>query len=195
LHFNSLYLCYSSINFDIFGVQNSKSFSILIVNKICRVTVLLLFAYLLLPSICARAEENVETVNDVVLRQEHKPQTHRTVREISRETGIHQSSVSQITCKDLHLKCFKRSHAQELTDTNCAAHMKRAKLLLQKFLQYATDFVFFMDKKMFSVTSPDNRQNKVSGKLRELLKKKLSVFFCAGLQCGHCVVCHCLATC
>jgi len=53
--------------------------------------------------------------------------------------------------------------------------MKRAKLLLQKFLQHATDFVFFTDRKVFSVTSPDNRQNKVSGRLRELLKKKLSV--------------------
>jgi len=42
---------------------------------------------------------------------------------------------------------------------------------------YATDFVFFTDKKVFSVTSPDNRQNKLSGRLRELLKKKLSVFF------------------
>ena len=28
---------------------------------------------------------------------------------------------------------------------------------------------------MFSVASPDNRQNKVSGRLRELLKKRLSV--------------------
>jgi len=45
--------------------------------------------------------------------------------------------------------------------------MKRAKLLLQKFPQYAIDFVFFTDKKVFSVTSPDNRQNKVSGRLRD----------------------------
>ena len=99
-----------------------------------------------------------------------------------RETGIHQSSssVSQIICKHLHLKCFKRRRAQELTDANCAARMKRSKLLLQKFPQYATDFVFFTDKKVFSVTSPDNRQNKVNGRLRELLKKKLSVFFSAG---------------
>ena len=67
-----------------------------------------------------------------------------------------------------------------LTDTNCAAHMKRAKLLLQKFPQYATDFVLFTDKKVFSVTSPDNRQNKVSGRLWELLKKKLNVFFSVG---------------
>ena len=60
------------------------------------------------------------------------------------------------------------------------SHMKRAKLLLQKFPQYATDFVFFTDKNVFLVTSPENRQNKVSGRLRELLKKKLSVFFSAG---------------
>jgi len=37
--------------------------------------------------------------------------------------------------------------------------MKSAKLLLQKFPQYATDFVFFTDEKVFSVTSPDSRQN------------------------------------
>jgi len=102
--------------------------------------------------------------------------THRTVREISRETGIHQSSPSGIICKDLHLKCFKSRHAQELADANCAARMKRAKLLLQKFPLYATDFVFFTDKKVFSVASPDNWQNKVSGRLWELLKKELSIF-------------------
>jgi len=56
--------------------------------------------------------------------------------------------------------------------------MKRAKLLLQKFPQSATDFVFFVDEKMFSVALPDNWQNKVSGRLRELLKK-LSIFFSA----------------
>jgi len=58
--------------------------------------------------------------------------------------------------------------------------MKHAKLLLQKFTQYATDFLFFTDEKVFLVAPPDNRQNKVSGRLRELLKKKLSVFFSAG---------------
>jgi len=45
----------------------------------------------------ARTEENVETVNDLVLSQEAKPQTDRTVRKILRETGIHRSSV--------HSKC------------------------------------------------------------------------------------------
>jgi len=141
----------------------------------------LFFCLFTFTSICARIEENVETVNDLVPSQEAKPRTHRTVREISRETGIHRSSVSQIICKDLHLKCFNRRRARELTDANCTARMKRAKVLLQKFLQYATDFVFFTDKKVFLVTSPDNWQNKVSGRLQERLKKKLSVFFRAGI--------------
>ena len=55
--------------------------------------------------------------------------------------------------------------------------MKRAKLLLQKFPQHATGFVFFADKKVLSVTSSNNGQNKVTGRLRELLKKKLTASF------------------
>jgi len=35
-----------------------------------------------------RMEENVDMVNDLVLSQEDTPQTHRTVREISLETGV-----------------------------------------------------------------------------------------------------------
>jgi len=123
----------------------------LIVNTIFRVIVLLLIYFL--PPICARTEENVEAVNGLVMSQEDKPQTHRTVREISRETGVHRSSLFRIICKDLHLKSFKSRRTQELT------------LLLQKFPQNVTDFVFFTNENVFSVASPDNRQNKVSGRL------------------------------
>jgi len=35
-----------------------------------------------LPPIYAHTEENIETVSDLVLSQEDKPQTHSTVREI-----------------------------------------------------------------------------------------------------------------
>jgi len=35
-----------------------------------------------------RTEENVDSANDLVLSQEDTPQIHRTVRGISRETGI-----------------------------------------------------------------------------------------------------------
>ena len=56
-----------------------------------------------LRSICARTEENVETVNDLVLSQQDKPQTYRTVREISRETGIHQCTQNAIRCISFHI--------------------------------------------------------------------------------------------
>jgi len=75
----------------------------------------------------AGTEESVESVNALVSSQQDKPQTHRTVRGMSRETGVHRSSLSRIIGKDLHLKCFKKRRAQELTDANCAARMKRAK--------------------------------------------------------------------
>jgi len=45
----------------------------------------------------ARTEENIETVNDLVLSQENKPHTYRTVREISRETGIHRCTQNAIS--------------------------------------------------------------------------------------------------
>ena len=38
----------------------------------------------------------VETVNDSVFSQENKPQTQRTVREISQETGIHRCTQNAI---------------------------------------------------------------------------------------------------
>jgi len=44
-----------------------------------------LFTFSFLPSICAHTEENVETVNDLVLSQEDKPPP--THCEISREMG------------------------------------------------------------------------------------------------------------
>jgi len=44
----------------------------------------------------ARIEENVETVSDLVLSQEDKLQTHRTVRDTSQETGIHRCTQNAI---------------------------------------------------------------------------------------------------
>ena len=52
-----------------------------------------------------RINENIENVEDLVLSQEDKPKTHRSTREISRETGIHRSSVHRIIHRDLQLKC------------------------------------------------------------------------------------------
>ena len=40
-----------------------------------------------------RTVANNSTDNDLVLSEEDAPQTHRTTRQIARETGIHHSSV------------------------------------------------------------------------------------------------------
>jgi len=49
----------------------------------------------------ARTAANVDAVNDLVLSQEDKPQTHRTVRQIARETHIRRSSVARTIHADL----------------------------------------------------------------------------------------------
>ena len=53
-----------------------------------------------------------------MLSQEDKPKTHRSAREISRETAILRSSVHRIIHSDLQLKCFKRRRAQLLSEAN-----------------------------------------------------------------------------
>jgi len=62
----------------------------------------------------ARTDENIETVNDLVLSQEDKPKTHRLTRQILRETGIHCSSVHRIIHCDLQL-----SASSDVMRNNC----------------------------------------------------------------------------
>ena len=100
-----------------------------------------------------RTEENVETVNNFRLESRGQATDPYDCPWDIRGTGIHRSSVPQIICKDLHLKCFVHRSWQ----TRAALLAWSALTFCFKFPQYATDFVFFTDKKMFSVTSPDNR--------------------------------------
>ena len=70
-----------------------------------------------------RTMVNINAVNDLVLSQEDALQTHRTTRQIARETGIHRPSVVQIIRDELRLKCVKKRHAQELTEANCITRL------------------------------------------------------------------------
>jgi transposase len=107
----------------------------------------------------ARTNENVEKVHEMVLSQEDKPKSHRSTRQISRETGIHRSSVVRIIHRDLDLKCLKRRRAQLLSEANRVARLTRCKLLLKKFDESAVDFVWFTDEKVFTVEPVFNTQN------------------------------------
>jgi len=66
----------------------------------------------------ARVPENIGAVQELVLSQEDKPRTHRTVRQVARDTGLAKSSVNRIIRHDLKLKCFKKKKAQHLSETS-----------------------------------------------------------------------------
>ena len=73
--------------------------------------------------------------------------------------GIHRSSVVRIIQDELHLKCVKKRHAQELTEVNCITRLSCVKKLFNKFPESAVDFIFFTDEKVFTVAPPVNLQN------------------------------------
>ena len=97
----------------------------------------------------------IEAVDDLILSQDGAPQTHRTTRQIARETGIH-ISVSRIVHKDLGLKCLKKRRAQELSAANRVMRLVRSLQLLRRFPAAAADFIFITDKKVFTVAPPVN---------------------------------------
>jgi len=107
----------------------------------------------------ARTEDNVAHVEELVLSQEAAPQSHRSTRQISREIGVHQSSVSRIIHKDLTLKCMKRRRAQELTESNRSTRLQRSERLLKQYPAEKADFIWFTDEKIFTVAKPKNTQN------------------------------------
>ena len=107
----------------------------------------------------ARTSDNVATVEELVQSQEDKPQTHHTVRETARETGIHRCSIHRINRKDLALKCIKKKQAQDLTDANKKARLVHARQLLRRYPDYMVKFIWFSDEKLFSVAVPVNTQN------------------------------------
>jgi len=107
----------------------------------------------------ARMPENVDVVSDMICSQDDASGTHRTVHEISRETGIPKSSVVCIIHNDLQLKCFKKKRAQELTTANRLNRVQRSQLLLDKFSEHEVGFIFFNDEKLFTVAPLMNSQN------------------------------------
>ena len=65
-----------------------------------------------------RCSEAINEVEDLIVSQEDKPQSHSTQREISWQLKISLGSVNRIVKQDLRLKCFKKCRATELTAAN-----------------------------------------------------------------------------
>lgn len=107
----------------------------------------------------ARTVENIDIVHELILSQEGAPGTHRSTRQIARETGISIGSVVTIIHEDLQLKCLKKRRAQELTHSNCEKRLDRSKKLLRRYHSHQVDFIFFTDEKVFTIAPPVNPQN------------------------------------
>lgn len=106
-----------------------------------------------------RTIQNIGSVEELVLSQENKPCTHRTIRQISREIGISKTSVHEIIKQDLKLACLKRKKAQDLTVANRLERLTRSKKLLTKYPEHTVPFIWFSDEKIFTVSPPMNSQN------------------------------------
>ena len=106
------------------------------------------------------------------------PQTHRTIRQIARETGINKASVANIIHEDLKLKCLKKRRSQQLTTANEESRLKRCKQLLKKIPEHRVSFIWFTDENVFTVAPPINAQNdrlyvSSSTKKRDVSTKRL----------------------
>ena len=56
----------------------------------------------------SRTAENIDAVNHLALSQEGALGTHKTTRQIARETGVLQRSVGRIIHKYIQQKCLKK---------------------------------------------------------------------------------------
>ena len=104
----------------------------------------------------ARNENNIASVNELILSQEDMSQTHRTQRQIALEIGICQASVNLIVNRDLRLRCFKKRRAQDLI---FATRLQRCRLLMKRFPASLVNFIWFTDEKLFTVSASSSSQN------------------------------------
>jgi len=111
-----------------------------------------------------RVPDVIANVQDLVLSQENAPKTHSSQRRISRRTRVSLGSVNRIIRNDLRLMstCLKRCRAHELTDANKIARRERCRNLLKRYSAGLVNFIWFTDKKNFSVTTPRNHSKRPS---------------------------------
>ena len=107
-----------------------------------------------------RTADNVSMVQDMICSQDDAPCSHKSPREIQRETGVSRSSVVRIIKNDLHFKAFKRVVAQKL-NTDCKVkRLQRCRQLLARFpSERSVRSIWFTDEKTFTVATPLNSQN------------------------------------
>ena len=108
----------------------------------------------------ARTQQNIERVSELICSQDDDPHSHKSPREIQRETGISRSSVQRIVKQDLHLKTYKRMIGHKLNESVKLKCLQRSRRLLERFPnERSVRSIWFTDEKIFTIATPVNSQN------------------------------------
>jgi len=108
----------------------------------------------------ARTQQNIERVSELICSQADDPHSHKSPREIQRETGISRSSVQRIVEQDLQLKTYKRMIGPKLNENVKLKRLQRSRQLLERFPnERSTRSIWFTDQKIFIIATPVNSQN------------------------------------
>ena len=108
----------------------------------------------------ARTDANIKLVSELICSQEDNPLSHKSPREIERQTAISRSTVRRIIKKDLALNQYKRKVGQQLNSDCKMKRIQRSKELLQRFpTDRRVRSIWFTDEKTFTVATPVNTQN------------------------------------
>src|SRR6185436_1687173 len=108
----------------------------------------------------ARTQQNIERVSELICSQDDDPHSHKSPREIQRETGISRSSVQRIVKQDLHLKTYKRMIGHKLNESVKLKRLQRSRRLLEWFPnERSVRSIWFTDEKIFTIATPVNSQN------------------------------------
>jgi len=107
-----------------------------------------------------RTQQNIDLVKELICSQEDVPHSHKSPREIEKETGIPRSSVRRIVKQDLQLKTYKRVIGQTLNENCKLKRLQRSRHLLERFPnERSTKSIWFTDEKTFTISTPVNSQN------------------------------------
>jgi transposase len=105
-----------------------------------------------------RTQENIELVEELICSQE-EPGTHTTPADISKQTGIPESSVRRIVKLDLGLVPLKKIKSHGLSPADVDKRLTRCKRLVRFFTNDIIARTFFSDEKIFKLQQWYNPQN------------------------------------
>ena len=120
-----------------------------------------------------RTMRNIRRVSELICSQEDNPHSHKSPREIERETGISRGTVQRIVKKDLQLWTYKRLIGQVINENCKLKRQNRSQQLLDRFQnERSIRSIWFTDEKTFTFATPVNSQNDLKFILKQERKNK-----------------------